>query len=82
MNKYKRYPVNRDDVAVFRAADAGPVFGNGDIYICSDSNVKKDSYSNLGTAYNCGNLKENTVMMAGEANFLVEEIEVFRISTL
>lgn len=71
----------RDEVAIFRAAGAGPVFGNGDIYICSDSDKKAESYSNLGAGYNCGDLKDNATFLANETKFMCEDIEVYRVST-
>jgi hypothetical protein len=62
---------------------SGPIFGGGnDLFICGDSDINNQSYSNLGHSFQCppgityGSTQAYS-FLAGSYNFLVSEIEVF-----
>lgn len=80
LTKKKKFPIVDSESAIFRSESAGPVFGNGDIYICSDCNTKKESYSNLGVGFDAGDLDNSVVFFAGEESFKVDDIEVFQVT--
>ena len=56
----------------------GPAFGGGhDFCISSNSNANTNSYSNLGSTYECPPNVTGTAFLAGGYNFYVHELEVF-----
>jgi len=60
----------------------GPRFGEGaDLYICNNSNVSNESYSNLGGSYSHPDftygMNEAQSFLAGSYNFQTTEIEVY-----
>jgi len=77
-----KHPVTNGDCAIFCSAEAGPVFGAGyDLFICSNSNVVEDSMSTLGLTYKANdNLGDLTSYLAGASNFMLQEIEVFKVT--
>lgn len=77
--KKKKFPPLAAENAIFRSSTAGPVFGDGDLYICSDCNKRAESYSNLGIGYNTSNMEDSFVFFANEQYFIVDEIEVFQV---
>jgi len=56
VDKKQKVTLTDKDNAVFRTGNAGPIFGNGDVYICSDGDKKKESCSNLGIAFDVSNV--------------------------
>ena len=56
----------------------GPVFGIGEIFI-SDNFFKNVSHCNEKEAYKCEIDYENKETLNGEKEFLVEEIEAYKI---
>ena len=71
-----------DNSSICCKAGSGPTFGAGhDIYIASNSNTSRESYSNLGrsfffTSFNTGTVSAQS-FLAGARNFQTLEIEVF-----
>ncbi len=67
--------------AIYAYNGFGPTFGEGDLYICDNSNTTKRSYSNLGRSYKHPNYAKNSneaqSFLAGSYNFLTTEIEVY-----
>jgi hypothetical protein len=67
--------------AIFCHSSYGPRFGN-DLYIASNANVSRESYSNLGFAYKppvdyAYESHEAKTFLAGSYKFQLSEIEVF-----
>ena len=68
--------------AILCSVGYGPTFGAGhDIYIASNSNKNKTSYSYLGHDYlhpqYTQNSEQSRTFLAGSYNFQVQEIEVY-----
>ena len=66
-------------------SDTGPIFGNKlynrDIYIASDSNMNKKSYSVLGNSFERTSISHDAeFILAGTRKFQTVEVEVFRIN--
>ena len=59
----------------------GPIFGNNDFTIASDSNSNHNSWSSFGTHYNHADYEKGTdrakTILAGSYRFKTDEIEVF-----
>lgn len=79
VTKKQKFEILDDENAIFRSSVAGPVFGNGDIFICSDCNKKAESYSNLGVGFEAQNMDDSAVFFADEQFFLVDNVEVFQV---
>lgn len=77
-----KHPITNGDCAIFCSGETGPVFGAGyDLFICSNSNVVEDSTSALGLTYKANdNLGDLTSYLAGASNFMLSEIEVFKVT--
>jgi len=63
----------------------GPVFGNKlnnrDLFIASDSNMNRTSYSYLGNSFELTGISHDTeFILAGSKNFQTVEIELYRIN--
>lgn len=74
----------RPSWAIYCGRNSGPTFGRGhDLHISDNSNVKKESFSNLGYSFEHPDYWYNSVdakrFLAGSFYFLVEEIEVFEV---
>ena len=82
LTKKKKLSILDEECAIFKSGSAGPVFGNGDIYICSDSDKNADSYSNLGVGFDATNMSNSVAFFAGEESFMVKEMEVFQVTFL
>jgi hypothetical protein len=71
--------------ALYGNSGYNATFGGGhDLHLCSDCNSVNSSYSNLGYTYKAPNgisysSTEANNYLAGSYNFMVDEIEVFRI---
>jgi hypothetical protein len=71
--------------AIYNYASYGPSFGGGhDLMLCDNCNTTNSSYSNLGYTYKCPagitySTTEAQNYLAGSYNFLVDEVEVFKI---
>lgn len=67
------------EYAIYCRQDYGPTFGGGhDLYVCSDCNKVKSSYSKLSHSYCLDrNEDQQTTFLAGGYNFLVSDIEVY-----
>ena len=67
--------------ALFCSPSHGPSFGNGDICVRNNANIKVSS-SNLGNSYKslhmCGT-NEAKSFLAGSFSFKLSEIEVFQM---
>jgi len=79
MTKKKKFPVSDVDNAIFRSESSGPVFGNGDIFVCSKCDRINESYSNLGVGFDVQGLDDSVVFFADEQYFTVDDIEVFQV---
>lgn len=56
----------------------GPSFGAGhDLHIASGANANSNSYSSLGSTYQCPANANSSTFLAGRSNFSVYEVEVF-----
>ena len=59
----------------------GPIFGWDDIFIASDSNLNRKSYSDFGSNYKHpdypGGTEKAKSILAGSYNFQTLEVEVF-----
>ena len=82
LTKNRKLAVLDEESAIFKSGSAGPVFGNGDIYICSDCDKSADSYSNLGVGFDATNMNNSVAFFAGEESFMVKEMEVFQVNFL
>jgi len=73
--------MKREKHAIMATKKCGPVFGKRDFHVCDNSNVSKQSGSNLGISFVHPEYpyksEEAETFLAGSSNFLVEEIEVF-----
>jgi len=79
VTKKKKFPISDVDNAIFRSESSGPVFGNGDIFICSRCDKINESYSNLGVGFEVADLNDSVVFFADEQYFMVDDIEVFQV---
>ncbi len=85
INKYNRplmMKCQRPENSIYSSANYGPTFGMGaDIYICNNSNLNNESYSNLGKSYKhpeyAFESNEAKSFLAGTCLFKTIEIEVF-----
>ncbi|CDW85151.1 UNKNOWN [Stylonychia lemnae] len=75
--------IQNPDNAHLGGTSTGPTFGYGrDLYVCSNSNIVADSYSNLGSTYQLPQgLEQDSIeaktYLFGEEKFLLSEIEVY-----
>lgn len=77
-----KHTITNADCAIFCSAEAGPVFGAGyDLFICSNCNVVEDSSSTLGMTFKASdNMGDLTAYLGGNSNFMLEEVEVFKVN--
>jgi hypothetical protein len=81
----KMEPTQSLSNSVYGASGYGPTFGGGhDLYICDNANTTNSSYTNLGHTYKAPvgtTYGQNDAMnyMAGTYNFMIDEIEVYKI---
>jgi hypothetical protein len=61
------------------SACAGPAFGH-DIIVHDNCNATTQNYSSLGSVYSNNTVPDEKVVLTGETNFQVREIEVFEIT--
>lgn len=62
---------------IYCESSYGPTFGgNHDLYIATEANANKSSYSNIGHTYQCP-ANGNSSFLVGKRNFSVNEVEVF-----
>ena len=82
-----KFKIKKDYFALVHVSDFGPTFGEGhDIFICNESNIKTESYTDFGYSYNSpdgysydGNNTKR--FLAGNYNqWTTTEIEVYQIS--
>lgn len=67
-----------NDNGIYCDGSEGPTFGGGhDLKIGNNANVNTDSYTQLGTTYECPPHASSTTFLAGDENFTVDELEVF-----
>ena len=84
-NKSTKFKCINPQYAIINNASYGPIFGQSELLICSDSNISNSSICNLGTDYNNQNLNlvKNSEpaksFLAGSHNFQTNEIEVFSL---
>jgi len=78
-----KHPIIESSCAIYCSGMAGPMFGAGyDLFICPDSNVDDSSCSALGMTYQADEwLGDLSVYLGGESNFMIDEIEVFRVKS-
>ena len=56
----------------------GPSFGGGhDLHIANGANANSNSYSKLGSTYQCPANGNSSSFLADQSNFSVNEVEVF-----
>lgn len=69
----------KSEFAIYDDPSCSPSFGDGDIYLCSDSNYKGSSYTDLGNSYLLPGYKygsdEIKKFLDGDFNFKTIEIE-------
>jgi hypothetical protein len=75
-------PHHSNQYSTYNGANYGPTFGGGhDLYICDNSNVQNQSYTNLGHSYSLPGYTYGQTniqsWMAGSYNFTTAEIEVY-----
>lgn len=63
--------------AIRCSGNHGPVFGNGDLLIATDSNDSQNSSSTLGNSYRLPKCLKDKSILAGTTNFKTIDIEVF-----
>ena len=57
----------------------GPIFDGGyDIFVCDSADDTEGSFSHLGTSYEHPHSGEDHSYLAGSADFLLSEIEVYQ----
>ena len=78
LDNYKCYDIIKPEKALYCSKKLGPVFGIGEIFI-SDNFFKNVSHCNEKEAYKCEIDYENKETLNGEKEFLVEEIEAYKI---
>ena len=62
---------------IYCTSEYGPTFGGGhDLYTASGANANSNSYSNLGSTYECPP-HANASFLVGQQDFTVNELEVF-----
>ncbi|CDW86474.1 UNKNOWN [Stylonychia lemnae] len=78
-------PIKEQKEAHYDQQSYGPNFGiNGDLFVCSNSNEREDSYSYLGKSYQLpagityGSNEARTYLF-GQVNFYLAEIEVYSL---
>jgi len=81
-NKQLKMKCQRPDQAIYSNVNYGPTFGMGaDIYICNNSNLSNESYSNLGKTYKHPDYafesREAKAFLAEACLFRTSEIEVY-----
>ena len=88
-NTQLKFPIKKgkNDKAIYCDLSSGAAFGNGgDLFISSNANTNRNSYSNLGYTYQTPpkfepGVPETRALLAGSYYFSPSEIEVFRIWT-
>jgi hypothetical protein len=77
-NKPVKLEIKQPSYAIQSHPSSGPIFGAGaDLFISSECNINKDSYSNLLHSY--GNpLEISAHLFTGSYSFQVEDYEVFK----
>ena len=74
---------SNDSLAIQTGPDIGPSFGLTDFQISSDSNLNKNSFSNLGDSYDFQlysfESDKARKFLAGSYNFIVSEIEMYQL---
>ena len=78
LDNYKCYDIIKPEKALYCSKKLGPVFGIGEIFI-PDNFFKNVSHCNEKEAYKCEIDYENKETLNGEKEFLVEEIEAYKI---
>ena len=78
LDNYKCYYIIKPEKALYCSKKLGPVFGIGEIFI-PDNFFKNVSHCNEKEAYKCEIDYENKETLNGEKEFLVEEIEAYKI---
>ena len=70
--------IDKYDKRIYCNRAYGPTFGEGhDLHISSNANSNSDSYSKLNDTYECPPNVNPSTLLAGSANFVVNELEVF-----
>jgi hypothetical protein len=76
-----KFPLSKPSQAIHYHASYGARFGSGaDIGVADRCNQNNNSYTILGGSYVNGTGIDGTQVFAGERNFTVKEVEVFRIT--
>ena len=76
-NSTTKFDVKQSSYAVQSHPGCGPIFGAGaDLYISSECNLNKDSYSNLLHSY--GSPHSSVHSLASSYSFQIEDYEVFK----
>ena len=83
-NNFHKLKCLKKEEEVYHRSDYMSTFGGGcDLYIANDCNVNTSSYSNLGDSYESNGYayksNEARSYLAGSYNFIVLEIEVFKL---
>ena len=75
-----KMPISNHHRAIYGNASDGPIFGVGyDLYISSNANKNKTSYSNAGHTYKLPSNVTDPSFLNGTKNFQVDEYEVFQV---
>eukprot|EP00957_Ditylum_brightwellii_P019691 1485320-Ditylum_brightwellii.AAC.1 len=68
------------DWAVCHERSWGPCFGDLDgIFVCNDANIRSDSYSYVGSEYECPIGQTGHLFLTGSRRFQASEVEVFSV---
>ena len=63
---------------IFCGSEYGPLFGAGhDLRVANGANTNSNSYSKLGSTYQCPANADSSSFLAGQQYFRVSELEVF-----
>ena len=69
-----------EQYGIYCNSSYGPSFGGGhDLHIYGDANTNTNSYSHLGSSYQCPPGQQNTFFTGGR-NFTVTDYEVFGLN--
>eukprot|EP01132_Coremiostelium_polycephalum_P008091 gene8091-9957_t len=72
-----KFPCKRSNFSLYSNKTHGITFGGGyDLFICNNSNICSDSYTNMNNQY-YKNTTANPFILDGSKHFLVDEILVF-----
>jgi hypothetical protein len=75
-----KYPVKLRNHAIYDHLNYGPTFGAGnDLYVCNQSHTNRSSSFNFPHSYN-DTTKRGSTTFTGNKNFLVNDIEVYRLA--